>query len=225
MKLTIKKSGDKFHAHGVSDTDEDFTKCPFCDDKQVQAACLPGETRYVVKCHNCETELPGIPFESGSRFFNDESSLKEAHKAALNSAVALWNYQPARLNAEKIFHEYHRLRTQYEAPGTLSVIIRVPTNKEEIYQAARRELGYDRQMCAVAEYAGLAASEACKIINHKSGERGLAEAIAGLEIAIEQLRYNGLAQMIEHFKLGKMMQLAKQLNIEADCKYEPYSTD
>lgn len=88
--------------------------------------------------------------------------------------------------------------------------------KQEIYRMAQQKLGYDRQMCIVAESASLTAGEACRIVNYKHGERGLAEAIANLEIAIEQLRHNGLDQLIEHFKRQKLAQLANRLNLERD---------
>ena len=83
-------------------------------------------------------------------------------------------------------------------------------NKCRIYDAALALWGYDAQVLAVAEECNELAASCTRFVNHKSNGRKIAEEAADVEIMIEQLRHNGMNEMIELEKVRKLARLARR---------------
>ncbi|HAT7555791.1 TPA: hypothetical protein JAW29_003041 [Citrobacter freundii] len=88
-------------------------------------------------------------------------------------------------------------------------------NKATIYDSAFGLWGYDRQVLATAEECSELAASCTRFINHKSNAARVAEEAADVEIMIEQLRHNGMNDMIEQSKARALTRLAQRVGVEA----------
>ncbi|QHM71645.1 hypothetical protein [Mixta intestinalis] len=89
-------------------------------------------------------------------------------------------------------------------------------NKAKIYDAALACWGFDAQVLTVAEECSELAAATTRFINHKANGNAVAEEAADVEIMIEQLRHNGMNDMIEQQKARKLTRLAQRVGIESD---------
>lgn len=87
-------------------------------------------------------------------------------------------------------------------------------NKNTIYDSAFGLWGYDRQVLATAEECSELAASCTRFINHKSNAARVAEEAADVEIMIEQLRHNGMNDMIEKSKARALTRLAQRVGVE-----------
>lgn len=94
-------------------------------------------------------------------------------------------------------------------------------NKSVIYDAAFALWGYDRQVLATAEECNELAAVCARFVNHKANGNRIAEAAADVEIMIEQLRHNGMNDMIEQHKAKKLARLAQRVGIETPLQPQP----
>lgn len=93
-------------------------------------------------------------------------------------------------------------------------------NKGEIYDAAFARWGYDSQILVVAEECNELAASCTRFVNHKANGNKVAEEAADVEIMIEQLRHNGMNDMIEAQKTRKLGRLAARLGCD-DAAHSP----
>ena len=89
-------------------------------------------------------------------------------------------------------------------------------NKPQIYDAALALWGYDAQVLKTAEECSELASCCARFINHRANGNAVAEEAADVEIMIEQLRHNGMNDMIEQQKARKLARLSRRVGIEAE---------
>lgn len=89
-------------------------------------------------------------------------------------------------------------------------------NKTIIYDNALAQWGYDRQVLATSEECSELAASCVRFVNHKSNASRVAEEAADVEIMIEQLRHNGLNEMIEQSKARSLTRLAHRVGVEAN---------
>lgn len=94
-------------------------------------------------------------------------------------------------------------------------IISTIVSKPVVYDAAFALWGYDRQVLKAAEECNKLATSCIRFINHKANARRLAEDAADVEIMIEQLRHNGLGELIEYEKSRNLTRLAHRLDVVA----------
>ncbi|NGF03492.1 hypothetical protein G5642_15205 [Citrobacter freundii] len=87
-------------------------------------------------------------------------------------------------------------------------------NKPAVYDAAFACWGYDRQVLATAEECNELSAACIRFLNHKANGNKIAEEAADLEIMIEQLRHNGLSDMIEQHKIKKLNRLAQRVGVD-----------
>lgn len=87
-------------------------------------------------------------------------------------------------------------------------------NKPAIYDAAFAFWGYDRQVLATAEEGNELSAACIRFLNHKANGNKVAEEAADMEIMIEQLRHNGMNDMIEQHKAKKLTRLALRVGID-----------
>lgn len=88
-------------------------------------------------------------------------------------------------------------------------------NKADIYDAALARWGYDGQVLTVAEECSELAASCTRFVNHKANGNSVAEEAADVEIMIEQLRHNGMGQMIDYQKNKKLVRLARRVGVDA----------
>lgn len=86
-------------------------------------------------------------------------------------------------------------------------------NKSTVYDAAFACWGYDRQVLATAEECNELSAACIRFLNHKANGNKIAEEAADMEIMIEQLRHNGLNDMIEQHKAKKLTRLAQRVGM------------
>ena len=89
-------------------------------------------------------------------------------------------------------------------------------NKSRIYDAALARWGFDAQVLTVAEECSELAAACTRFVNHKANGNSVAEEAADVEIMIEQLRHNGMNDMIEQQKARKLTRLAQRVGIESE---------
>lgn len=89
-------------------------------------------------------------------------------------------------------------------------------NKQQIYDAALGKWGYDAQVLALAEECSELSAAICRFINHKANGSTVADEAADVEILLEQLRHNGMAEMIDAHKARKLMRLAQRVGIAVE---------
>lgn len=89
-------------------------------------------------------------------------------------------------------------------------------NKTEIYDAAFARWGYDAQVLAAAEECNELSASCIRFVNHKSNGNKIAEEAADVEIMIEQLRHNGMNDMIEQQKAKKLTRLATRVGLQVE---------
>ncbi|HDS8578234.1 TPA: hypothetical protein QH731_003559 [Klebsiella variicola] len=92
-------------------------------------------------------------------------------------------------------------------------IISTIVSKPGVYDAALALWGYDRQVLKTAEECNELAASCTRFISHKANVNRLAEEAADVEIMIEQLRHNGLGDLIEHEKSRKLTRLAHRVGV------------
>lgn len=92
-------------------------------------------------------------------------------------------------------------------------IISTITSKPTVYDAAFALWGYDRQVLKTAEECNELAANCTRFINHKANASRIAEGAADVEIMIEQLRHNGLNELIEQAKSRKLTRLAHRVGV------------
>lgn len=88
------------------------------------------------------------------------------------------------------------------------------TNKTVIYDAAFSRWGFDSQVLALAEESSELAAACSRFINHKTNGSKVAEEAADVEIMLEQLRHNGMGNMIDQEKNRKLTRLAQVVGVE-----------
>lgn len=88
------------------------------------------------------------------------------------------------------------------------------TSRPEIYDAALAQWGYDSQILMVAEECNELAAACTRFINHKANGAQVAEEAADVEIMLEQLRHNGMNDMVEQHKVKKLTRLAQRVGVE-----------
>ncbi len=88
------------------------------------------------------------------------------------------------------------------------------TNKTVIYDAAFSRWGFDSQVMALAEESSELAAACSRFINHKTNGSKVAEEAADVEIMLEQLRHNGMGNMIDREKKRKLSRLAQVVGVE-----------
>lgn len=88
------------------------------------------------------------------------------------------------------------------------------TNKTVIYNAAFSRWGFDSQVLALAEESSELAAACTRLINHKTNCSKVAEEAADVEIMLEQLRHNGMGDMIDQEKSRKLTRLAQAVGVE-----------
>lgn len=89
-------------------------------------------------------------------------------------------------------------------------------NKNHVYDAALALWGYDRQVLTTAEECNELAAACARFVNHKANGNRIAEEAADVEIMIEQLRHNGMSEMIDQHKIQKMDRLARRVEVALD---------
>ncbi|MEA1062276.1 hypothetical protein [Erwinia sp. HR93] len=89
-------------------------------------------------------------------------------------------------------------------------------NKSRIYDAALARWGFDAQVLTVSEECSELAAACTRFVNHKANGNSVAEEAADVEIMIEQLRHNGMNDMIEQQKARKLTRLAQRVGIESE---------
>jgi hypothetical protein len=89
-------------------------------------------------------------------------------------------------------------------------------NKSVIFDAAFALWGYDAQVLTVSEECNELAAACTRFINHKANGNKIAEEAADVEIMIEQLRHNGMNDMIEAQKARKLTRLAQRVGVDAE---------
>jgi len=89
-------------------------------------------------------------------------------------------------------------------------------NKSVIFDAAFALWGYDAQVLTVSEECSELSAACTRFINHKANGNKIAEEAADVEIMIEQLRHNGMNDMIEVHKARKLTRLARRVGVAAD---------
>ncbi|HFS8942380.1 TPA: hypothetical protein ACH1TP_002920 [Enterobacter roggenkampii] len=87
-------------------------------------------------------------------------------------------------------------------------------NKPLIFDAVLATWGYDHQVIETAGVCNALAASCVQFVNHKSTGNRIAEEAAGVEIMIEQLRHNGMNDMIEQHKTRKLTRLSLRVGIE-----------
>lgn len=88
--------------------------------------------------------------------------------------------------------------------------------KELIYRAALRKWGPEKQLAKLAEAAAGLSAEAVHSLTTSCDEVRLAEAMADVEIMIEQFRQNGMDKLIDFQKTKKLARLAEGLGVIND---------
>lgn len=94
-------------------------------------------------------------------------------------------------------------------------------NKPHIFDAALAMWGYDRQVLATAEECNELAAACTRFVNHKANGNRIAEEAADVEIMIEQLRHNGMSDMIDQHKSRKMARLSQRVGAELPDAVSP----
>ncbi len=89
-------------------------------------------------------------------------------------------------------------------------------NKSQIYDGAFARWGYDAQVLTVAEECNELSASCIRMVNHKANGSKVAEEAADVEIMIEQLRHNGMNDMIELHKAKKLTRLATRVGVEVE---------
>ncbi|MEB6425727.1 nucleoside triphosphate pyrophosphohydrolase family protein [Citrobacter freundii] len=89
-------------------------------------------------------------------------------------------------------------------------------NKPLIYDNALAQWGYNRQVLATSEECSELAASCVRFVNHKANASRVAEEAADVEIMIEQLRHNGLNDMIEQSKARSLTRLANRVGVEVN---------
>ncbi|MBV4411340.1 hypothetical protein J0B02_00510 [Enterobacteriaceae bacterium YMB-R22] len=89
-------------------------------------------------------------------------------------------------------------------------------NKSCIYDAALARWGYESQVLTVAQECNELAAACTRFINHKANGNSVAGEAADVEIMIEQLRHNGMDDVIEQQKARKLARLAQRVGIESE---------
>ena len=87
-------------------------------------------------------------------------------------------------------------------------------NKPLVFDAALALWGYDCQVLATAEECNELAAVCTRFVNHKANGNRIAEEAADVEIMIEQLRHNGMNDMIDHHKTRKLVRLSQRVGVE-----------
>ena len=96
-------------------------------------------------------------------------------------------------------------------------------NKPHVFDAALAMWGYDRQVLATAEECNELAAACTRFVNHKANGNRIAEEAADVEIMIEQLRHNGMSDMIDQHKTRKMARLSQRVGAEIPDAVSPAS--
>ena len=92
-----------------------------------------------------------------------------------------------------------------------------------IFDAALAMWGYDHQVLATAEKCNELAAACTRFVTHKANGNRIAEEAADVEIMIEQLRHNGMSEMIEQHKTRKMTRLSQRVGAELPDALSPAS--
>lgn len=85
-----------------------------------------------------------------------------------------------------------------------------------IFDAALAMWGYDHQVLTTAEECNELAAACTRFVTHKANGNRIAEEAADVEIMIEQLRHNGMSDMIDQHKTRKMDRLARRVVVHLD---------
>jgi NTP pyrophosphatase (non-canonical NTP hydrolase) len=96
-------------------------------------------------------------------------------------------------------------------------------NKPHVFDAALAMWGYDRRVLATAEECNELAAACTRFVNHKANGNRIAEEAADVEIMIEQLRHNGMSDMIDQHKTRKMARLSQRVGAEIPDAVSPAS--
>ncbi|WP_419057190.1 hypothetical protein [Kluyvera georgiana] len=96
-------------------------------------------------------------------------------------------------------------------------------NKPQVFDAALAMWGYDRQVLATAEECNELAAACTRFVTHKANGNRIAEEAADVEIMIEQLRHNGMSDMIDQHKTRKMARLSQRVGAEIFDAISPAS--
>ena len=96
-------------------------------------------------------------------------------------------------------------------------------NKPHVFDAALAMWGYDRQVLATAEECNELAAACTRFVTHKANGNRIAEEAADVEIMIEQLRHNGMSDMIDQHKTRKMARLSQRVGAEIPDAVSPAS--
>ena len=92
-----------------------------------------------------------------------------------------------------------------------------------IFDAALAMWGYDHQVLATAEECNELAAAFPRFVTHKANGNRIAEEAADVEIMIEQLRHNGMSDMIDQHKTRKMARLSQRVGAELPDALSPAS--
>ncbi|MCE9890719.1 hypothetical protein LZ634_18715 [Kluyvera intermedia] len=96
-------------------------------------------------------------------------------------------------------------------------------NKPHVFDAALAMCGYDRQVLATAEECNELAAACTRFVTHKANGNRIAEEAADVEIMIDQLRHNGMNDMIDQHKTRKMDRLSQRVGAELPDLVSPNS--
>lgn len=96
-------------------------------------------------------------------------------------------------------------------------------NKPHVFDAALAMWGYDRQVLATAVECNELAAACTRFVTHKANGNRIAEEAADVEIMIEQLRHNGMSDMIDQHKTRKMARLSQRVGAEISDAVSPAS--
>lgn len=94
-------------------------------------------------------------------------------------------------------------------------------NKQQLFDRAFIEFGFDRQVLKLNEEASELAVASAQYLNHRTNGKHLAEEAADVEIMIEQLRHNGMSGPIDAMKEHKLARLALLLDGCGDIDAAP----
>lgn len=89
-------------------------------------------------------------------------------------------------------------------------------NKQQLFDRAFSEFGFDCQILKLNEEASELAVATAQFLNHRTNGKHIAEEAADVEIMIEQLRHNGMSGPIDTIKEHKLARLALLLEGCAD---------
>lgn len=96
-----------------------------------------------------------------------------------------------------------------------------PINKSDLYDKAFQTWGFDKQLLKTAEEASELSAVSCRMLNCQANGHDVAEGAADMEIMIEQLRHNGMNDLIDAEKERKLARLALLLEGCADIDSRP----